>query len=64
MIVGGKVFTAGQTGSRLQDVACEKCKTKFCYELVRTGVGKGSAVYMIGQTSAKNRASNAAARDL
>jgi hypothetical protein len=60
----GKVFTATQTGQRLERVTCEKCGTVFHYELTRVGLGKGSAPYLIGQAAASQRAEAAAEKDL
>jgi len=56
MIYVGKSFTARLRGSRMCPVVCEKCQTSFVYELIRQGVGRGSAPYYIGQASAAARA--------
>src|SRR5271154_6989701 len=63
-VVYGKVISATQLGQKLEPVTCEKCKTEFFYELTRVGVGKGSALYNIGQAGASHRARSAAAQDL
>ena len=64
MVVYGKIITARQAGSRLASVSCEKCRQPFAYVLTRVGVGKGSAVYGIGQQGATHRAAGSAERDL
>ena len=58
-----KEITSIVAGQRIEAVKCEKCGTAFYYELTRVGVGKGSAPYLIGQTSASNRAAAAAKRE-
>jgi hypothetical protein len=64
MILHFKTFTAKRTGNRMETVVCEKCKTKFHYELIRIGTGKGTAIYGLGKGAASRRASAAADRDL
>lgn len=59
-----KEITSSVAGGRLDEVTCEQCQQQFAYELVRVGVGKGTASYYIGQTGAANRAAAAAERDL
>jgi hypothetical protein len=63
-VVYGNVITSTQVGQRLEHVACEKCATEFYYELTRVGVGKGSALYNIGQQGAAQRAQIAATQNL
>lgn len=60
----GKTFTSQITGYRTVHVTCEKCQTKFRYELTRTGRGSGEAPYFLGQTEAANRAKLRAQRNL
>src|SRR5688500_5784881 len=59
-----KEITATLAGGRLETVTCEKCGTRFHYQLTRVGVGKGSAPYLVGQGAASDRAAGAAERDL
>ena len=56
----GKTFSDSVTLQRLEDVTCEKCGTSYAYVLTRHGEGSGTAPYLIGQTSAANRAAKAA----
>jgi hypothetical protein len=60
----GKEFIASVAGRQLEPVTCERCQTQYYYELTRIGTGRGSAPYLLGQTSAANRAANAAQREL
>jgi hypothetical protein len=60
----GKTFTATATGSAIRDVRCERCRCEYHYELARTGVGRASAPYYLGQRSAAARAERGAANDL
>jgi hypothetical protein len=64
LIYAGKNFTASHAGVRIEEVACEKCKTRFFYQLKRVGNGQGSAPYFLAQDSARNRAERAAQRNL
>jgi hypothetical protein len=57
-------YTTTVVGRRWEQVACEKCQTTFHYELVRVGVGSGSAPYFIGQDSARDRSAGAAHKDV
>jgi hypothetical protein len=63
-VIFGKVVTSSQLGRRLEHVVCEKCNTDYFYELTRVGVGKGLALYNIGQTAAARRAASAAQQNL
>jgi len=63
-VVYGKVITSAQVGQCLEHVICEKCKTGYFYKLTRVGVGKGSALYNIGQAAAAKRAASAAQQNL
>lgn len=56
----GKTYTARVTAKRLVQVKCQKCRTEYFYELVRSGTGNASAPYYIGQASAQRRAEAAA----
>ena len=56
----GKNFTATAEGRKLEEVHCDKCRTRFFYELVRVGTGTGTAPYYIGQDAAARRAEAAA----
>jgi len=58
-----KTFNSTAIARRIVDVKCEKCRTEFCYQLVRMGVGTGTAPYMLGQKSAAQR-SEAEAADI
>ena len=60
----GKELTATAAGRKLEAVSCERCGTKYHYELTRLGVGKASAPYYLGQASAERRSASSAERDL
>jgi hypothetical protein len=64
MIYVGKEFTSSVAGRRLVNVKCEKCSTRFCYELTRVATGSASAPYFLGQESASNRAEESAEKNL
>jgi len=59
-----KTFSSRVSGSRIVSVNCGQCGTDYHYELVRTGVGTGSAPYGLGARSAQERADKAAAAAL
>ena len=59
-----KHFTATATGSRVVDVACDRCHLAYHYQLVRQGTGTGSAPYYLFQAAAEARAHRNAAVDL
>ena len=63
-IYAAKTFTANVSGRALKSVKCEMCGMEYRYELVRTGFGKGTAPYFIGQTWAAERAHAAAEKNL
>jgi hypothetical protein len=60
----GKTFTSSQSGTKLVEVVCDKCRTHYQYELARIGVGQGSAPYFMFQEKAKRRAELKAQKNL
>ena len=60
----GRTYTATLRGSRIVPVTCERCQSRFAYELTRVGVGRASAPYYIGQDAAADRAEKAAKKGL
>src|SRR3954447_1776401 len=64
LIYAGKNFTSSIAGKRIDTVVCEKCSTTFYYQLTRTGVGKASAPYFLGQGAAAKRAQKTAEKNL
>src|SRR6266568_6915113 len=60
MLVHFQSFTATASGSIMKQVACEKCRTSFYYQLARSAKGEGSAPYGIGQRAASERAQRGA----
>lgn len=59
-----KDFRASVAGSRTVAVECEKCGTRFEYELSRVGSGVAAAHYYTFQAWAARRAGHRAERDL
>jgi hypothetical protein len=56
--------TAQASGKRTEAVTCEKCQTRFYYELARTGIGSASAPILFFDDAARRRAHSAAERNL
>lgn len=59
-----KHFKHTATGVRIEQVACERCRTTYFYELSRVAVGASEAPYYTGQDAARQRAVVAAGRAL
>jgi hypothetical protein len=53
---------AAVSGRRIKDVVCEKCSTRFHYELVRTGTGAAMAIF--GEAKSTQAAQREADRHL
>ena len=56
MLYFGETFSRTRVAFRLDAVACERCGERYAYPLLRHGVGRGTAPYMIGGKGAANRA--------
>ena len=64
LIYAGRKYTSTQIGSRLCEVCCEKCQTRYFYELVREGSGSEEAPYFLGQQRAAESATKQAQADV
>ena len=57
-------FDSAETGSRLVEVVCDRCKTRYCYTLTRIGIGSATAPYGIRGSHAARSAAKRARGDL
>ncbi len=57
-------FEAAAVGTRVVEVACERCGCEYFYQLARLGSGSASAPYAIGSASAERSARQGAQQDL
>ena len=52
----GRVYRSKATGSILKDVACERCRGRFRYRMIRTAEGRDDAPLFIGNEEAREGA--------
>lgn len=60
----GRKISARATDVQLAEVRCERCHGEYAYELARSGAGTGDSPYGLTPTSASNKATRSAVKDL
>lgn len=55
-LIYNKHFTATVVGGRFVELACDKCRCEFAYELIRVGKGEADALFGVRQISATKAA--------
>lgn len=59
----GRTYNAARMGRRLVEVVCDRCGTRYYYELSRIGTGASTAPYAIGSERAASSAQEKARQD-
>lgn len=63
-IYAGRSYTSTQIGAKLAEVSCEKCQTRYFYELARIGTGSEEAPFFLGGKRAAESAVKQAQADV